>query len=69
MVGFSKSSIKQQETARAALTGFLLATVGADKKYSAFADPTATIKGLTNRDEKWLEQQLPENPDRPIIAR
>ena len=61
LAGFSKSNVKHQETIRAALTGFLLATVADDKKYAAFADPTATIKGTTNRDEEWLRNKLPEN--------
>lgn len=69
LAGFSKSNVKHQETARAALTGFLLATIGADKKYAAFADPDTNIKGLTSRDEEWLTQQLPENPDRPLLGR
>lgn len=67
LAGFSSSKVKYQEVARAALTGFLLATVGDDKKYSDFADPTATIKGTTNRDMEWLIKELPENPEHSLI--
>lgn len=67
LAGFSSSKVKYQEVARAALTGFLLATVGGDKKYSDFADPTATIKGTTNRDMEWLIKELPENPEHSLI--
>ena len=67
LAGFSSSKVKYREVARAALTGFLLATVGDDKKYSDFADPTATIKGTTNRDMEWLIKELPENPEHSLI--
>jgi len=67
LAGFSSSKVKYQEVARAALTGFLLATVGDDKKYSDFADPTATIKGTTNRDMEWLIKELPENPEHSLV--
>ncbi|MEJ5919115.1 MULTISPECIES: dienelactone hydrolase family protein [unclassified Corynebacterium] len=60
-LGFSKAESKQQELVRAALTGFLLYTVGDEKKYKEFADPEASIKGLINRDENYLRKQLPEN--------
>lgn len=66
LLGFSSSSVKQQEIARSALTGFLLATVGGEKKYSAFAEPDTDIKGTTNRSLEWLRDQLPETEYLPI---
>ncbi|WP_295625488.1 alpha/beta hydrolase [uncultured Corynebacterium sp.] len=60
ILGFSKSSVKQQEIARSALTGFILATVGDEKKYSDFAERDTAIKGITNRSLEWLRDQLPE---------
>lgn len=66
LLGFSKSSVKHQEVVRAAMTGFILATVGDDKKYADFADPEATIKGTTNRSLEWLHDQLPETEYVPL---
>lgn len=69
LAGISQSKTKHQETVRAALTGFLLATVGAEKKYADFADPEVSLAKLTNRDSDWLERQLPENPDVSLVDR
>lgn len=68
LLGFSKSSVKQQEIARAAITGFILATVGGDKKYSDFAEPDTKMKGVTNRSLEWLRDQLPETAYHPIAG-
>ncbi|MFC3849111.1 alpha/beta hydrolase [Corynebacterium hansenii] len=66
LLGFSKSNVKQQEITRSALTGFILATVGDDKKYAAFAEPDTKIKGITNRSLEWLRDQLPETEYMPL---
>lgn len=66
LLGFSKSNVKQQEITRAALTGYLLATVGGEKKYSAFAEPDLKMKGVTNRSMEWLRDQLPETEYVPL---
>ena len=68
LLGFSKSSVKQQEIARAAITGFILATVGGDKKYSDFAEPDTKMKGVTNRSLEWLRDQLQETAYHPIAG-
>ena len=60
LAGFSKSNVRHQETARAMLTGWLLATVDGDKDYKDFLDPDAKIKGTTYRSMDWLRDQLPE---------
>ncbi|MFD5869253.1 alpha/beta hydrolase [Corynebacterium sp. NPDC060344] len=66
LMGFSKSSVKQQEITRAALTGYILATVGDEKKYSAFAELDTKMKGITNRSLEWLRDQLPETEYLPL---
>lgn len=50
-----------QEMARALMTGFILA--GSEKKYSAFRDPQADLKGTTTFTHDELIQELPENAD------
>lgn len=46
-LGMPGSDRKLQATTRACLTGYLLATLGDDKTYAAFADPESEIPGTT----------------------
>ncbi|CAM3876948.1 dienelactone hydrolase family protein [Corynebacterium frankenforstense] len=53
LLGAARPQVGARETARGLLTGFLLATLGDDRKLSGFADPEATAKGfesLTGED-------------------
>ncbi|WP_448851541.1 dienelactone hydrolase family protein [Corynebacterium sp. 335C] len=60
LLGSGKNQRKERETALAYVTGFLLATVGEDKDYAAFADPNSAIKGTKAFGLQRLRDELPE---------